>query len=73
MTKAQNTKHKRITGEKKLNSSVKRKELEDVHSAIRQVTTVVNIQLWSSDKALKLFQKASGVDRSGLGCFSWFT
>lgn len=52
---------------------MKQKKLEDVHSATRQVTTVVNVQLWSSDKALKLFQKASGLDRSGLGWFSQLT
>lgn len=37
--------------------------------AIRQVTTVVNVLLWSSAEALKLFQKASGLDSSGLDGF----
>lgn len=33
-------------------------------STIRQVTRVVSVRLWSSDKALKLFQKVSGLDSS---------
>lgn len=41
--------------------------------AVRRVTTVVNVQLRSSAKALKLCQKASGLDSSGLGWFSWLT
>lgn len=36
----------------------------DVTSIIKQVTRVVSVRLWSSDKALKLFQKVSGLDSS---------